>query len=144
MLKKSLWAVICSIVFALILGTSGAFAAENTMSKEIEKALQEVEETNSKIYEEIEKALRKSHELYDKYQEDLSNETDAEKQTHIKNKYEEKITDLISKLDVKTQSMTRKGIEKAEKSGLIVEIEWIEVNFADRSAMIDPIKVMNW
>ena len=58
--------------------------------------------------------------------------------------YEEKITDLISKLDVKTQRMTQKGIEKAEKSGLVVEIEWIPVQFADRTAMIDPIRVMNW
>lgn len=144
MMKKSFWAVLISIVFALILGTSGAFATESAMSKEIEKALEEVEKTNSKIFEEIDKTQQKSHELYDKYQKDLSKETDAEKQTHIKNKYEEKITDLISKLDVKTQDITRKGVKKAEKAGLKVEIYLVEVEFADRSAWIDPIRVFGW
>lgn len=144
MLKKSLWAVVCSMVFALVLGTSGAFAADATMSKEVEKALEQVEKTNSKIYEEIDKAVKKSQQMYDKYQKDLAKESNTEKQADITAKYEEKITDLISKLDVKTQHMTKKGIEKAEKSGLTVEIEWIPVQFADRVAMIDPIKVMDW
>lgn len=144
MLKKSLWAVICAMVFALVMGTSGAFAAETSMSKEIEEALHEVEKVNNKIYDEIEKAQQKSYELYDKYQKDLAKESDAEKKAGITAKYEERITDLISKLDVKTQDITRKGIEKARESGLTVEIEWIPVQFADRVALIDPIRVMNW
>lgn len=144
MLKKSLWAVLLSVVFALVLGTSGAFAAEATASEVAEKALQEVEKSNNKIHEEIEKAQQKSHELHAKYQQDIAAETDKEKQAVISAKYEEKVTDLISKLDVKTQNITRKGVEKAEKAGLKVEIYWIPVQFADRTAMIDPIKVMDW
>lgn len=144
MLKKSLWAVLLSMVFALILGTSGAFAAEATMSEDVAKALEEVEETNNKIYEEIEKAQQKSNELYTKKLEELGKETDAGKTAEIEAKYEEEIVKLISDLDLKTQQMTRDGIEKASEAGLLVEVEWILVQFADREAWIDPIKVMDW
>lgn len=144
MMKKSLAAVLLSMVFALILGTSGAFAAETTMNKDVEKALEEVAKTNDKIYKEIEKAQQKSYEMYDKKVREIEKEKDAKKIEKAESKYEEEITSLISKLDEKTQSMTRKGIEKAEKAGLTVEVEWISVQFADRAAMIDPIKVIDW
>ncbi|MFD1030068.1 hypothetical protein [Metaplanococcus flavidus] len=144
MLKKSLLAVLFSMVFALVLGTSGAFAAEATISEDVEKALEEVEKTNAKIYEEIEKAQEKSHELYDKKLEDLGKETEAKKLAEIEEKYEEEIVKLISDLDEKTQQMTRDGVEKAAEAGVHVEIEWILVQFADRQAWIDPIKVIGW
>lgn len=144
MLKKRLWAVLFSMVFALILGTSGAFAAEATMSDDVVKALAEVENTNAKIYEEIEKAQQKSHELYAKKLEDLGKVTGAAKSAEIEAKYEEEITKLISDLDLKTQQMTRDGIEKAAEAGLLVEVEWILVQFADREAWIDPIRVLSW
>lgn len=144
MMKKSLAAALLSMVFALILGTTGVFAAEAAMSTDVEKALEEVTKTNDKIYKEIEKAQQESYEIYDTKVRDIEKEEDAKKIEMIESEYEEKITALIFKLDEKTQSMTRKGIEKAEKAGLTVEVEWISVQFADRVAMIDPIKVLSW
>lgn len=144
MMKKSMVAVLFSMIFALILGTTGAFAAESAMSADIEKALEQVAKTNDEIYKEIEKAQEKSYKMYDKKVSDIEKEKDAEKILRIEMKYEEEITALIAKLDKKTQKMTRKGIEKAEKAGLTVEVEWVSVQFADRTAMIDPIKVIDW
>lgn len=144
MMKKSMVAVLFSMIFALILGTTGAFAAESAMSADIEKALEQVAKTNDEIYKEIEKAQEKSYKMYDKKVSDIEKEKDAEKILRIEMKYEEEITELIAKLDKKTQKMTRKGIEKAEKAGLTVEVEWVSVQFADRTAMIDPIKVIDW
>lgn len=144
MMKKSMVAVLFSMIFALILGTTGAFAAESAMSADIEKALEQVAKTNDEIYKEIEKAQEKSYKMYDKKVSDIEKEKDAEKILRIEMKYEEEITELIAKLDKKTQKMTRKGIEKAKKAGLTVEVEWVSVQFADRTAMIDPIKVIDW
>lgn len=144
MMKKSMVAVLFSMIFALILGTTGAFAAESAMSADIEKALEQVAKTNDEICKEIEKAQEKSYKMYDKKVSDIEKEKDAEKILRIEMKYEEEITELIAKLDKKTQKMTHKGIEKAEKAGLTVEVEWVSVQFADRTAMIDPIKVIDW
>lgn len=144
MMKKSMVAVLFSMIFALILGTTGAFAAESAMSADIEKAIEQVAKTNDEIYKEIEKAQEKSYKMYDKKVSDIEKEKDAEKILRIEMKYEEEITELIAKLDKKTQKMTQKGIEKAKKAGLTVEVEWVSVQFADRTAMIDPIKVIDW
>ncbi|WP_152602426.1 hypothetical protein [Planococcus sp. CAU13] len=143
-MQKSLLALLFSVIFALVLGTSGAFAAESEPDKETLSALENVEKTNAKILKEIEKAVEKSYDLYDVYQKDLARESDEKRQADLTAKYEEDITALISKLDIRTQDITRKGIGKAEKSGLTVEVELVPVQFADRIALIDPIKVIGW
>ena len=142
--KKSIVALLFSLIFALVLGTTGAFAAEATMSEEVVKALEEVEKTNAEIYEEIEKAQEKSYKLYDEKLEELRKETDATKLAEIEANYEEKVVKLINDLDKKTQEMTREGVEKAAEAGVEVVIEWIPVQFADRVALIDPIRVVGW
>lgn len=144
MLKKYSITALFSLLLIFTAFTGGGFAEEATMTEDIAKALHEIEETNNKIYEEIEKAQQKSHELYDKKLEDSGKETDAQKVAEIEEKYEQEIVKLISDLDQKTQEMTRDGIEKATEAGVIVEVEWILVQFADRQAWIDPIKVMDW
>lgn len=144
MLKKYSIAALFSLLLTFTAFTGGVFAEEATMTEDVAKALQEVQEINSKIYEEIEKAQQKSQELYDKKFEDLGKETEAQKLAEIEAKYEEEIVKLISDLDQKTQQMTRDGIEKAAEAGVIVEIEWVLVQFADREAWIDPIRVMTW
>lgn len=145
MLKKSMVALFLSLVFALSLGTSGAFAEEATMSEEVAKALEEIEKTNAKIYEEIESAVNKSYDLYDTKLVDLGKEEDGEKRQEIEAKYEEEIEKLIYDLDMKTQQMSQDEVEKAaEKAGLEVEIYWITVQFADREALIDPLRAVGW
>ena len=145
MLKKRMVALFFSMIFALVLGTSGAFAEEATMSDEVAKAIEEIERTNAKIYEEIEKAQAKSHDLYDQKLIDLGKEQEAEKREEIEAKYEEEVVKLIADLDMKTQQMTNDEVIKAaDKAGVIVEIEWILVQFADREAWIDPMRVIGW
>ncbi|ANU09763.1 hypothetical protein A1A1_05502 [Planococcus antarcticus DSM 14505] len=153
MLKKSVIAVLFSVVMALGLGTS-VFAESNNeavkydvtneMTPEVAKAIAEVNKTNEKIYEEINKAVDKSEKMYAKYQDEKSKHQDVAKQALLTKEYEEKSAKLISELKVKTESMTLKGIEKAEKAGLIMEIEWVLIEFADREELIDPMVVVGW
>ncbi|MBT2569893.1 hypothetical protein [Planococcus sp. ISL-110] len=153
MLKKSLVAVLFSFIMALGLGTS--VFAENTneavkydvtneMTPEIAEAIAEVNETNEKIYEEINKAVAKSEKMYAKFLEEKSKHQDEAKQAKLTEDYEGKSDKLISNLKVKTEKMTLKGIEKAEKAGLSVEIEWVLIKFADREELIDPMVVVGW
>ena len=144
LLKKSIIALFFSMIFALVLDTSGAFAEEATMSEEVAKALEEIEETNAKIYEEIGKAQEKSQELYDQKLIDLGKEKEAEKREEIEAKYEEEVVKLIGDLFEKTQQMTHNGIEKAAEAGVRAEVEWVTVKFADREAEIDPIRAVGW
>lgn len=144
MLKKNLTAVLIAFFFALSAGTTGAFASETEPTEDTLKALEEIEKTNAKIYEEIEKAQIKSFELYDQKNEDIQKETSLLKILEIETKYEEEVVKLISDLDMKTQQLTSDGVEKATEAGIVVEIEWVLVEFADRTAWIDPMKVIDW
>ena len=153
MLKKSLIAVLFSLIMALGLGTS-AFATEDIhpvkynnieeVTPEIAKALAEVEKTNAKIFAEIEKAVVKYEKMNSKFQEQKSKHKDPVKLAEITEEYESKTNKLITDLKIKTESMTLKGIEKAEKAGLVMKIELVLVKFADREELIDPMVVVGW
>ena len=153
MFKKSLIAVLFSLIMAMVLGTS-AFAANNgdvakydaatEMTPEIASAVAEVNETNEKIYAEIEKAVAESEKMYNKYLEQKAKHTNSEKQAKLTADYEKKSDKLIANLKTKTEKMTLKGIEKAQKAGLVVAIEWVPIKFADRTELIDPILVVGW
>ncbi|MGO1058673.1 hypothetical protein ACTL32_05990 [Planococcus sp. FY231025] len=143
MFKKSAIAALFSVILTVMLGTS-AFAAEEGISPEIAEALAEVEEVNAEIYAEIAEVQAEAEALYAKYLFAYANEADAEKRALLTAKYDEKVDALINKLDVKTQEMTRIGVEKATAAGVKVEVVWIPVQFADRVAMIDPIHVIDW
>lgn len=144
MFRKSLIAVFLSVVFAILAGTTAVAAEERTMSPEIEKALADVEKVNADIYSEVAKAQEKADKMYAKYLADFESEQDTAKQAELTSKYEEKITLLIKELDMKTQEMTRKGVEKATAAGITVEVYWIEYQFGDRKALIDPMHVVGW
>lgn len=143
MFKKSFIAVLLSVLLAVMVGTT-AFAEESAMSPEIAQALNEVEQVNADIYEEIAKGQEKADKLYEDYLLAADKETDSEKVSDLKAKYEEKLTEIISQVDSKTREMTGEGVAEASEAGLIVEIEWIPVQFADRLALIDPIRVVSW
>lgn len=153
MLKKSLIAVLFSFIMVLGMGMN-VFAESNNealkyevtneMTPEIAKAITEVNKTNDKIYDEINKAVEKSEKMYAKYQKDKSKYKDAAKQAKLTKEYEKKSAKLINDLKEKTEKMTLKGIGKAEKSGLIVAIEFVPIEFADRTELIDPIVVIAW
>lgn len=153
MFKKSLIAVLFSLIMAMVLGTS-AFAssdfqtveANNTeeMTPEVAKAIAEVEKTNTKIFAEIEKTVIKYEKLHEKYNEDLIKHQDSAKKAKLTAEYKEKSDKLIIQLKVKTEKMTLKGMEKAEKAGLSVKMYFETVEFSDRTDLIDPILVVGW
>ncbi|ALS77514.1 hypothetical protein ACQKDD_05210 [Planococcus kocurii] len=152
MFKKSVIAVLFSLMIAMVLGTS-TFAQTNIqtvkydseeVTPEIAKALAEVEKTNAKIFVEIEKTVIKYEKLYNRYNKDLIKHQNSSKQAKLTADYKKQSDKLISQLKVKTERMTIKGIEKAEKAGLIVEIYLETVEFSDRTELIDPILVVGW
>lgn len=153
MFKKSLIAVLFSFIMTLGMGTS-VFAESNNegvkyeitneMTPEIAKAITEVNKTNEKIYEEINKAVDKSEKMHAKYQEQKSKHSGLAKQAQLTKEYEKKSNKLISELKAKTEKMTLKGIEKAEKAGLKVEIVLVPIEFAHGTELIDPILVVGW
>lgn len=140
MFKKGFVALLLSVLLAVMVGTT-AFAQEAVVTPEIAQALNEVEQVNAEIYEVIANGQAQADQLYEEY---LLAVSEAGETALLKADYEQKLTQIISKVDMKTQEITRHGVEKARESGLNVEIEWIPVQFADRIALIDPIKVVGW
>ena len=153
MFKKSLMAVLFSLIMAMVLGTN-VFAASDIqtvtydttkeMTPEIASVIKDIEKANLKIYTEIYKVQEKTSEMHDKYLEQLKKTDNEEQKLILWEKYDTKINDTISKLDIKTQSITQKEVEKAFKAGVSVEVEWILVEFADRKAWIDPMVGVGW
>ena len=153
MFKKSLIAVLFSLIMAMVLGTS-AFAsndipavqydATKEMTPEVASVIKDIEKANLKIYAEISKVQEKTNDMYNKYLEQVEKTEDQNQQVILWNKYDKKVDDTISKLDLKTQSITKKEVEKALKAGVEVEVKWILVKFADREAWIDPMVGVGW
>lgn len=143
MFKKSAIAVLLSVILAVMLGTS-AFAAEESMSPAIAEALAGIEEVNTEIYAEIALTQAEVEALYEAYRSAYAQEEDAEKRSALTLAYNEEANLLIHALDMKTREMTRVGVEEATAAGVNVQIVWIPVLFADRVALIDPIRVIDW
>jgi hypothetical protein len=156
MFKKSIAAVALAFMMILSIGT-GAFASEIKIIDEVPsygyqegmsvdelEAIEEVNKVNAKIEAEIGKNQEKADKLYTQYTVKLAKETDAKKQAQLTAKYEEQITKLIVDLQVKAEKMTVKGMEKATAAGIKVEMVYVNVQFGDRSALIDPIVVVSW
>ncbi|MDJ0330103.1 hypothetical protein [Planococcus sp. S3-L1] len=153
MFKKNLIAALFALLLVIGMGTTG-FANNNVqsveygitedMTPEIAKAIADVNSTNAKIYVEINKAIDKSEKMYAKYQKDISKQPNLVRQAELTKKYGERSDKLISDLKEQTEKMTLKGIEKAERAGLEVEIELVSITFADRTEKIDPIVVVSW
>ena len=153
MFKKSLIAVLFSLIMAMVLGTS-AFASNyipavqydttKEMTPEVASVIKDIEKANLKIYAEISKVQEKTNKMYNRYLEQLEETENKEQKAILWEKYNTKINDTISKLDLKTQSITKKEVEKASKAGVTVEVKWILVEFADREAWIDPLVAIGW
>ncbi|QHJ70243.1 hypothetical protein [Planococcus halotolerans] len=146
MLKKYSITALFSLLLIFAAYTGGGFAetTEPAMSPETATALAEVYKVNNEIYAEIAKVQVKAENMYADYLAEAAKTTDAQKKAEAWNKYDVKVEAEIADLSSKTQAMTLKGMEKATAAGLTVEMEWIQVQFADRVRMIDPIKVMDW
>lgn len=144
MFKKSVIAALFTVLFTLMLGTSVFAAEEAPVTPEISQALSDIEVVNDAIYAEIASTQNAVDVLYAQYVADYANANDAEAKAALWTAYDENATTLIYDLDMLTREMTRVGVENARAAGITVEIEWIPVQFADRVALIDPIRVIAW
>ena len=153
MFRKSLIAVMFSLIMAMVLGTS-VFAQTDIppveydetkeMTPEIASIIKDIEKANLKIYTEIFKIQEKTAEMYSKYLEQVAKAENKEQKLALWEEYDAKVNDTISKLDLKTQNITNKEVEKALNAGVNVEVVWICVEFADRKAWIDPMVGVGW
>lgn len=144
MFKKHVIAALFTVLFTLMLGTSVFAAEESSMTPEIEQGLADIEVVNNAIYAEIAAVQNQVDVLYAQYVTDYANANDADAKAALWAAYDENVTTLIYDLDMLTREMTRIGVENASAAGITVEIEWIPVQFADRVALIDPIRVVGW
>ena len=144
MFKKNVLAAIITVMLTVMLGTSAFAAGDTSVPTEIAEGLSDIELVNNEIYAEIAEAQGEAEELYADYLSDYASAYDAEAKAALWTAYDEEVSALIHDLDMKTREMTRVGVENANAAGIDVAIEWIPVQFPDRIAMIDPIRVIAW
>ncbi|HSJ36711.1 MAG TPA: hypothetical protein VK945_00685, partial [Planococcus sp. (in: firmicutes)] len=120
MLKKYSIAALFSLLLILAAFTSGGIAQtpEPAMSPETAEALAEVYKVNAEIYAEIAKVQVKTEKMHVDYLADVAKTTDVKKQAEAWEKYDLKVDATIADLSTKTETMTLKGMEKAEAAGL--------------------------
>lgn len=146
MLKKYSLTALFSLLLIFTAFTAGGFAQteEQPMSPETAAALADVYKVNAEIYAEIAKVQVKAEKMFADYSAERAKITNAAKQAEAWDKYNSNMNAMIADLQLKTEAMTLKGMEQAEAAGLTVEMHYIYVEFADRTAWIDPIRVIDW
>lgn len=144
MFKKNVMAAILTVMLTVMLGTTAFAAGDTSVTPEIAQGLSEIELVNNDIYAEIAAAQTEADALYASYLADYASAYDADAKDALWAKYDQEVSALIHELDMKTREMTRVGVEDANAAGIDVAIEWIPVEFPDRIAMIDPIRVIAW
>lgn len=122
-LKKVIFVMlVLASVFTLI--GSSAFAEEITV-----KIDKRIDKTNDYINAEIEKTQREAEKEVLK----------AERKNLSKEELDLIIDEIVDKLLEKTEQKTDILIDKAEKSDIVVEKNYIEVEIYDRVILIDPL-----
>ena len=146
MLKKSLVAVLFSLIMAMVLGTS-AFAAEHVEQEEtpeITAAIAAIEKVNEEIQDEIERVQEESKVLFGAYEKAAANVDHISEKNKLYSSYNKEVNALINELKATTREMTKTGMKNAREAGINTRPELVRVEFADRFAMIDPILVVGW
>ncbi|MGB6409516.1 MAG: hypothetical protein WBF39_18730 [Planococcus donghaensis] len=153
MFKKGLIVAILSVLMAMGMGMNVLaeinvppieYDTSKEMTPEIAAIIESIEKANVKIYTEIEKVQVETNEMYKNYLEELKVTQGEAQKAALWEKYDSKINEKIKSLDMKTQSITKKEVEKAGIAGVTVEVVWITVQFADRQAQIDPMVGVGW
>ncbi|EGA88807.1 hypothetical protein GPDM_13166 [Planococcus donghaensis MPA1U2] len=153
MFKKGLIVAILSVLMTMGMGMNVLaeinvppveYDTSKEMTPEIAAIIESIEKANVKIYTEIEKVQVETNEMYKNYLEELKVTQSEAQKAALWEKYDSKINEKIKSLDMKTQSITKKEVEKAEIAGVTVEVVWITVQFADREAQIDPMVGVGW
>ncbi|MBM7619732.1 hypothetical protein JOC95_001584 [Bacillus tianshenii] len=146
---------IMALIFTAILMfgiSSPVFASEE---KDIEKALEMIEQTNLEIEKKIEKGVTKADKLHAEYlrdiqrlEEDEKLENDLAKRTEQKEKldakYEKKLDKIIARVYDQTFEMSARTVEMSAELGVEAECIMIEVWFGNKLVEIDPVRVVGY
>ncbi|GGC99873.1 hypothetical protein GCM10007216_33280 [Thalassobacillus devorans] len=142
MMKKLVGMLLLSLVLMLAAG-GNVFAADNG-DENMDAALKLADTTNSKIYFLIEKAQETGDALQENYLEDMETIEDEAEAAARTEKYNQNLDLLIAVLDYTTRTLTYTTITAIEKLGVEAEVEWVEVQIADRTVMVDPVRVVGF
>lgn len=146
MFKKSLVAVLFSLIMAMVLGTS-AFAAGGVDKEEtpaITAAIDAIHQVNKDIEAEIKLVQDQSDVLFAAYEKAAATADHVSEKNKLYSSYNKEVNALINELKATTREMTKTGMKNAREAGINTRPELVRVEFADRFAMIDPIVVIAW
>lgn len=149
---KKIFTILLTVSLFWGLSTS-VFAATD---EEYAEGLQLIEQANLKIDEKIEQAVEEADKLQEYYLLELGKveakleSTNDDKQVaklneekgKLTTKYNEKLDEIIEGVYEETLQLSNETIKEVAKYGIIAECYWVEVTFADRTVMIDPIRVV--
>jgi pyruvate-formate lyase len=149
---KKIFTILLTVSLFLGLSTS-VFAA---IDEEHAEGLQLIEQANLEISEKIDQAVAEAHKLHENYLAELSEInaklkiTTDDKQVaklnkekaKLTTKYNKELDKIIHSIYKETFKLSKETIKEAAKYGIIAECFLVPVKFAERTVMIDPIKVV--
>jgi len=149
---KKIFSILLTVSLFLGLSTS-VFAA---IDEEHAEGLQLIELANLEIYEMIGQGVAEAAELQENYnvelekvEDKLESTTDDKEESELNKEidkltkvYNKELDKIIHSVYKETLKLSKETIKEAARYGIIAECSWIEVEFADRTVMIDPIKVV--
>lgn len=149
---KKIFTILLTASLFLGLSTS-VFAA--TVEEHAE-GLQLIEQANLKIDEKIAQGVAEADELQENYlielgkvEAKLDSTNDAKQQSKLNKEidkltkvYNQELDKIIHSVYKETFKLSKETIKEAAEFGIIAECFLVPVEFADRTVMIDPIRVV--
>ena len=149
---KKIFTILLTVSLFLGLSTS-VFASSD---EDYTKGIQLIELANLSIDEMIAEGVAEAAELQGNYlielgkvEAMLESATDDkqvaklnEEKGKLTTKYNEKLDAIIERVYEETLQLSNETLAKAAEYGVMAECSWVLVEFADRSVLIDPIRVV--
>jgi hypothetical protein len=149
---KKIFTILLTVSLFLGLSTS-VFASSD---EDYTKGIQLIEQANLSIDEMIAQGVAEADELQGNYlielgkvEAKLESTTDEkqvaklnEKKGKLTTKYNEKLDAIIERVYEETLQLSNETLAKAAEYGVIAVCCWVPVEFADRTVMIDPLRIV--
>ncbi|MFC6040555.1 hypothetical protein ACFPYN_14100 [Paenisporosarcina macmurdoensis] len=149
---KKIFTILLTVSLFLGLSTS-VFASSN---EDYTKGIQLIELANLSIDEMIAQGVAEADELQGnflielgKVEAMLESATDDkqvaklnEEKGKLNTKYNEKLDEIIERVYEETLQLSNETLAKAAEYGVMAECSWVLVEFADRSVLIDPLRIV--
>lgn len=149
---KKIFTILLTVSLFLGLSTS-VFASSD---EDYTKGIQLIELANLSIDEMIAQGVAEADELQGNYlielgkvEAMLESATDDkqvaklnEEKGKLNTKYNEKLDAIIERVYEETLQLSNETLAKAAEYGVMAECSWVLVKFADRSVLIDPLRIV--